>query len=123
MTCRRAVVDQGFATPHIQKPTEVGYTHLELERCGHTVQRLQPIGLRVLLVLVQINKSGSHNETPNLDDASPNHRFGGDSGNPIAAHANVPDPVETSLWVHHAAPLQHDVEGLAGDSEGCRECD
>jgi len=51
-------VDESSAATHFDESTDVGHTHLELERRRYTIKDLEAVRGRILLVLVQIDEPG-----------------------------------------------------------------
>ena len=105
-------MDQGLPAPHLQESGDVGHTALQLEGHGDAVERLEPIGLVVLLVLVEIDEAGGDHQAPNVQDPGAIKRLGRDECDAVATEPYIPDRVETCLGIDDPATLQHEVELL-----------
>jgi hypothetical protein len=84
---------------------------------------LQAVACSGLVVLVEINKARSEDETRGVNDARPNKRPLADGGNLVAANTNVANSVKRGLGVEDASAVDHQVitdlgEGRAANNQG-----
>jgi hypothetical protein len=76
--------------------------------------RLDALALQVLGVLVEIDESGSDDETAGVNDAPSAQRLGGDAGDLAVADADVAHGIQASFGIHDAAALEHKIVLLRG---------
>ncbi len=65
VTGRRAVIDECLAAADFDEAGDVGHSGLEFQSRGDAVERLQAIGIGVLLMLMQVDESRSDHQAPN----------------------------------------------------------
>ena len=116
-----AVVDESPSLSLGVPSIDIPGAHFQLERCGHTITRLKPIGLRRLAVGVKIDKAGRDDESCGVDDGATRKWVGRNRGDGPAADADIPDLVQARLRIDDAAVRDHQIKVLGVDQR--READ
>src|SRR5438094_4119667 len=94
------VVNQRLAATRLEKARKVRYARFKLQRRCHTVQRLQSVGLRVLLMVMQVDEARRHDKAANINDAASNQPTNGDPRDPPSANPHISNCVEPRLGVN-----------------------
>src|SRR5260221_8341718 len=106
---RRAVIDQRPAFACGVESRDVAGAHLELERGGDAVERIQAIVLVVLTVNVEIDEAGRDDEASRVDHSLASQRARCDRGDLASPDSDGPNCIELRLAVDHSAVRDHDV--------------
>ena len=102
-----AVVDYLTGAALVVPGSDIGRAELELERGRHTVQRIEPIGLRALSVRVQIDEARGDDQAPCIDRVTAPDGARRDDGDASAREPDIADRIESGGWIHHVAAEDH----------------
>src|SRR5439155_26680643 len=83
--------------------SDVGRAELELERCGHAVQRVEPICLRRLSVRVQVDEARGDHEAVRVYRIPAAYGLRCDDGDSSVDEPDVEDRIELGGRVHHVS--------------------
>ena len=116
-----AVVDESSRFSLSVPSLDIRGAHFELERGGHTITRLKPVGLRRLTVRVKIDEAGSDDESRGVDGRATRQGIGRDRDDFPAADADISDLIQARLRIDDAAVRDHQIEVLSAKQR--READ
>ena len=104
-----AVVDYLTGAALVVPGSDIGRAELELERGRHTVQRIEPIGLRALSVRVQIDEARGDDQAPCIDRVTAPDGARRDDGDASPREPDIADRVEPGGGIDHASAENHAV--------------
>src|SRR5689334_13502859 len=109
MACRAPIVDQRASFHGLQKRRDIWLADFHLKRGSYAVQRLQPLAFQIHVVLMQINETGSNNQTFGRDHALAVETFSGNFFDPALTDADIADRIKASFRIDDAAALNYNV--------------
>jgi hypothetical protein len=107
---RGTVVDEALASAFRVEAFDVPSAHLELERGGHAVGRLQSIGLSRVRMLMQIDEARGHNQPACIDHGPAGHRRCRHDANGAADDAHMADGIKSRVGIDHATVGDDHIE-------------